>query len=67
MNLIEGTLAEINRVNEIIAIYDELPNSSGRIGAALMRADVEDAYRLIGTGDTIPLMARLKSLQEWQL
>ena len=37
MNLIEGLHSEINRVREIIKVYDGLPNNSGAFASGMMK------------------------------
>ena len=52
MNLIEGLLAEMNRVRELIPLY-ELPNGAGTFPIAQMNASLDRAEAAIASGDVI--------------
>lgn len=62
MNLIEGLLAEIDRVEAILPYYDEIP--TGVFAAAMIRSDVETAKRAIGEGDTVKMLLAYQALRE---
>lgn len=52
MNLIEGLLSEMNRVRELIPLYD-LPNGAGAFAIAQMKESIVKAEAAIADGDVI--------------
>lgn len=65
MNLIEGLQTEMNRVREIIKVYEEIP--AGNFAATMMKQSIREAEKQICTGDTIGMMRVLKDLQSYEL
>lgn len=66
MNLVEGILAQMNRVRELAAQYDALPGGAGRFGAFLMRHEIQQAERALGSGDVVEMMRAYKALEEFE-
>ena len=64
MNLMEGLLKEIDRVTELKAEYESLPNNAGFFGASLMKVSLANAKKVIAEGDTIGMMTAYKDLEE---
>jgi argininosuccinate lyase len=67
MNLIEGLQEEMNRVREIIKVYDEVPNGAGAFASGMMKHSVKSAEAFISIGDTIGMMEAYKDLKEYEL
>ena len=65
MNIIEGLQQEIKRVNEIIEIYESVPNNAGAFAAGMMKFSVRRAEEAIAFGDTVGMIQSLKDLQEY--
>ena len=64
MNMVEGTLAEIDRVREIIKLYKSLPNNAGFIGVSMMEVDIEMAEKALGSGDVVRIVQAYNRLKE---
>lgn len=62
-NLIEGIQREQNRVRELIPLYVEI-GPAGAIGAALMRAAVDQGDKAIASGDVLKMLRAYKDLEE---
>lgn len=60
-NLIEGLLKEMNRVRELIKIYESLPDGAGFIAASMMKVSIKKAEEAIATGD---IVAELKAYED---
>ena len=67
MNLIEGLHSEINRVREIIKVYDGLPNNSGAFASGMMKFSIKNAENLMAIGDTIGMIKALNDLKEYEI
>lgn len=67
MSLGDALPAEIERVNEIIEIYNNVPNGHGRLAAGLMRADVDDATKALAAGDVVAMLSSFEKLKSWEL
>lgn len=65
MNLVEGLLAEIDRVNEIMDIYADIP--AGYLAKLSMEYDIHQAKTAIGSGDIQLIMASLEELKGYTL
>jgi hypothetical protein len=63
MNLVEGILAECNRVRQLVPFYEEL-GPVGAFGAAMLKAAVAEGEASLGSGDVVRMAAAFKSLQE---
>ena len=66
MNLIEGLHEEMDRVREIIKIYDEVPNNAGDFASGMMNFSIKNAENLIATGDTIGMMKAYNDLRQYE-
>ena len=64
-NLMDGLLSEMNRVREIKAEYDKIPE--GGIAAAMMRMSIESAEKAISNGDTIQMLACYEDLKAYEM
>lgn len=65
MTLAESLPLEIERVQEIIGIYEQTPG--GRIAAALMKNDVAKAQKAMSEGDVEAMLKVCRDLQGWSL
>ena len=63
-NLMDGLLAEMNRVRELITEYKRLPNGVGNIGAALLANNIQMAERAISSGDVIEMLVQYDKLKQ---
>ena len=61
MNLIEGLQKEIKRNQEILKHYEEIP--AGRFAAVMIRNEIEQAEKAMGSGDCVAIIRCLKTLQ----
>jgi len=66
MTLLEGLQEEMNRVREIIKIYDKLPNNAGDFVSGMMKQSVKKAESLIVIGDIIEIAEAYKELKEYE-
>ena len=66
MNLIEGLHEEMDRVREIIKIYDEVPNNAGAFASGMMKHSIKNAEQLMAIGNTIGMMKAYKDLKEYE-
>jgi hypothetical protein len=64
MNLMEGLLSEIDRVKDLIKIYEELPDNAGAFGAMMLKTELKLAQRTIADGDTVRMLGAYQSLKE---
>ena len=67
MNLIEGLQSEMNRVREIVEVYESLPKNAGAFAAIAMKFTLESAAIAINTGDTVAMIKCLKDLKSYEL
>lgn len=67
MNLLEGTLKEIDRVQEIVKEYESLPNGAGNFAAHFMRIDIKQAKESITENDVVKMLVAYKKLKEYEL
>ena len=65
MNLIEGLIEEMNRVREIIKIYEEKP--AGNFAAAIMKVDIANAEKAMANGDVIAELQCFEVLKSYEL
>ena len=63
MNLVEGLLKEIDRCTEVKKHYLDI-GPAGMLGAAMIQAEIDQAKRVLGEGDTIAMLGSHKALQE---
>lgn len=64
-NLIEALLSEIDRVQEIIKVYTDIPG--GRLAAYIMQAVINEGKRAMGSGDIIEMINVYDELKEYTL
>ena len=62
-NLIGGLQKEMNRVREIITVYDEIPNNAGVFASLMMKESIKNAEKQIASGDTIEMIKAFHDLQ----
>lgn len=62
-NLVEGITRQCNRVRELIALYESLPDGAGRPAAFLMRQSIQRAEQALGSGDVIAMLAAYRDLE----
>lgn len=65
MNLIEGLQSEMNRVREIIKVYETIP--TGALAATMMKMDIAETEKAIATGDTVEMMRCYEDLKGYTL
>jgi len=65
-NLIEGLQREMNRVREMITVYESIPKGAGIMGAMFMRESIKIAEVAIANGDTVDMMRAYTNLQEYK-
>ena len=65
--LIEGLQRQMNRVREIIKVYETLPKNAGLFAATMMEQSIEFTEAQIAKGDTIEMIACYKDLEEYEL
>ena len=60
----EALPKEIERVQEIIKLYESIPN--GHFAASLMRADIQNAQQAMMEGNLPLMLAIYQDLKEWK-
>ena len=60
-NLMEGLLSELNRVREVKAMYDAIPQ--GKFGSMMIQQDIDRAEKAIKDNDVIEMVKAYKKLQ----
>ena len=65
MNL-KDKIEEMDRVQEIIKIYDEQPNNAGALASGMMKHSIKNAEHLMSIGDTLGMMKAYKDLKEYE-
>jgi hypothetical protein len=67
-NLMDGLLSEMNRVRDIIKVYeDQSINGAGSLAAAMMKSEIQQAEKAISEGDTIAMVLIYDILKENEL
>lgn len=61
MNLIDGLQQEMNRVREIVKIYEEMPY--GNFAASLMKLKIKEAETAISSGEIVKMIQSYQSLK----
>lgn len=64
-NLIEGLHAEMDRVREIIKIYEKVPHNVCAFEIHVMKTSIKEAESAIAAGDTIKMLAYYNDLKEY--
>lgn len=66
MDTLAGALPrEIERVQEIIKVYEETP--AGHIAASFMRQDIKRAHEAMMSGDLAGMIAAHQALKEYEM
>lgn len=65
-NLIEGLQRQMNRVREIIKVYESLPKNAGMFAATMMKQSIDYTESIIAQGDTIEMIACYKDLEGYE-
>ncbi len=66
-NLVSCLQDEMNRVREIIQVYEDLPNNAGCFSAVLMNHAIRVAERAIANGDVIKMLNCVLKLKDYIL
>ncbi len=61
-NLMEGLLREMNRCRELIMAYESI-GPAGAFGRAMIKQDIANAEKAIGSGDVVAMVGAFKALQ----
>ena len=61
-NLMQGLIEELNRNRELLKEYEKIP--TGAFGATMIRKDIVDAEKVIGTGDVIEMLKCYEMLKK---
>ena len=67
MNIIEGLQKQMDRVREIIKVYEALPNNAGAFAAGMMRFSIQNAEEVTASGDTVGMIKAHRDLEEYEL
>jgi len=62
-NVMDGLLSEIERVQELLKQYEELPNGAGVFGSLIMRQKIKMAKDSISSGDVVDMLVQYLSLK----
>ncbi len=65
--LTEGLLSQMNRVRDLITLYNRLPGGDGFITASHMKTDIQNAEEALSTGNVIQMLISFKTLKHCQL
>jgi len=63
-NLMDGLLSEIERVQQLLKQYEELPNGSGVFGSLIMRQKIKMAKDSISSSDVVNMLVQYQSLKD---
>lgn len=66
-NLVGAITKEILRVTEIKNEYLQLPKGAGRLAAALMEQEIQNAQKAQASGEISLMFLSVKALQEFEL
>ncbi len=66
-NLTEGLQRQMNRVREIVKVYESLPKNAGMFAATMMKQSIVNSENAISIGDTIEMIACYKDLEGYEL
>ena len=64
MNLMESLISEMNRVRELIKLYDDLTEGVGGFGSALMRSIITRTEKSITDDDVVEMVRCFKELKD---
>lgn len=66
-NLMDGLLSEMNRVREVIKLYEDPElNGAGMLGAMLMKKAIAEAESAIGHGDVVEMLRQYENLKSFE-
>jgi hypothetical protein len=65
-NLIEELFSQMNRVREIVKVYESLPDGAGMIGASMMKASIANAEKAISSGDVVAELQAFEDLKGFE-
>ena len=60
-NLQQGLISELNRVREVLAVYEKIP--TGAFGAAMIKMSISNAEAAMGDGDAIAMLKAYEDLK----
>ena len=58
----EGLIEEVNRNKELLKEYEKIP--TGVFGAAMIKKDIVDAEKAMGSGDVIEMLKCYETLKK---
>lgn len=64
-NLIDGLHSEMNRVREVISVYNDIP--AGALAAAIMKNAIREAEESISSGDVMRMLRAYEELKGFTL
>jgi hypothetical protein len=67
MNMIEGLHKEMDRVREIITVYEETAGQAGAFAIGMMRHSIKSAEQAIAGSDTIAMITAHEDLKGYTL
>ena len=67
MSLPESLCQEIDRVKEIIEVYEAIPGGAGAFAAACMKHDIDIAEKARMHGDVAQMILSYSALKEYEL
>ncbi len=63
-NLMDGIFIQMNRVREIIPLYEQLPNGVGAFGLAVIRQALARAEASIKNNDVVEMLVAYQELKQ---
>ena len=66
-NLMQGLCEEIDRVKDIVKVYEGIPGRAGLLAAQFMKKDIADAEKARNIGDIMEMIKSYKKLQDYKL
>lgn len=60
----QGILQEMNRVRELVQVYESLPNGAGVFGSKVLKGKIKQAEYAIGSDDVLEMIQVYNSLKE---
>ena len=65
MNLAEGLFSEMNRVREVIKIYESV-GSAGTFASGMMKVSISNAEASMLSGDIVEMLKAYNDLKSWE-
>ena len=62
-NLMQGLLDQLNRVRELVKVYEGLPGGVGFIGASIMKVNIQRGEKAIASGDVVEMAQAYQELK----